>query len=339
MNIPQAIMERNVLSIPNTAPKSDSIKATWISTAEAATLLKIKPQTVTDRIKKGTLTGKRSPELPFTADGKENHIILLESLPEKAQLAYMMHIYRDNGTLISVDLATPRSTFGDIWISQFINIAKLIQDAAFIRKKYQGTGKITTELKRLAGSYGISLATLYRFEGQTQAKDISLLYTDPAYLQTKLPKTMCLWSCDLAFALYLSDDKHYSQNDIQDVMDQKRTHIPCTQCPYHPDSKREGWDVDVPTCGKCGNGQNKKSASVSSMIVPNNRKTLNRLLSHIPPQLILFCRRGYREWRSKYGMFSLREKPLLKNACFEGDHHIFDCFCTVKICKYKNGKK
>ena len=339
MTIPRALTERNETVKSGVNPDYDPVKSTWISTAEAAALLKIQTRTVLDRIKKGTITGKLSPDLPFTADGEENYVVLLASLPEKAQSTYMMHLYRENGSLVSVDLATPRSTFGDIWISQFINIAKLIQDAALIRTKYRTTGKITTELRRLAGSYGISLSTLYRFEGQPQAKDLSLLYTDPSYLQSKLPKTMCLWSCDLAFALYLDHDNHYSQNDVQEIMDQKRDNVPCTLCPYHPDAKREGWDVDVPVCGKCSNHDEDEPASSCYMIVPNNRKTLNRLLSHIPPQLILFCRRGYREWRSEYGMFSLREKPLLKNACFEGDHHVFDCFVSVRIYKYKNDKR
>lgn len=91
------------------------------------------------------------------------------------------------------------------------------------------------------------------------------------------------------------------------------------------------FDEDIPSCGKCpGAGHH--------MVVPNNRKAVDRLLSHIPPQLICFQRRGYREWRSKYGLFSMREKPLLCNENWQGDHHIFDIFVRIPIHRIKNGK-
>ena len=324
MKIPRSIVLREPLLSPSAEP------ATWISVAEASTLLKVRPSTIINRIQNDTLQGRRSDDLPYSYDGRENYLVLLEALPQKAQLAYQIQKYKEDGTYVSVDLASPRSTFGDVWISQFINIAQLLRDAAEIRQRFYGTGKVTGELTRLAHSYGISKSTLYRFESQPQAKDVSLLYTDPVYLQKKLPNTMCLWSCDLAFVLFLCDDKHYSQNSIQAELDALRGKIPCTDCPYHPDAKREGFDVDIPVCGKCAG---------AFMIVPNNRRALNRLLEHIPPQLILFCRKGYRDWRARYGLFSMREKPLLVGECFQGDHHVFNIFVMVKIHTYRNDKK
>ena len=96
---------------------------------------------------------------------------------------------------------------------------------------------------------------------------------------------MCLWSCDLAFALYLNQESYYSQNDIQAELSRKRETVLCATCPYHPDADRKGFDTDIPVCAKHD----------EYMLVPNNRRTINRLLKHIPSQLVLFCRRGYRE--------------------------------------------
>ncbi len=53
----------------------------WTSIADAAILLKIKPAAVLRRIKKGTLQARRSIDLPFTYDGKENYEVQLDALP------------------------------------------------------------------------------------------------------------------------------------------------------------------------------------------------------------------------------------------------------------------
>ena len=98
----------------------------------------------------------------------------------------------------------------------------MIRDAEFIRYNYHGTNEVTKRLRELAASYGLSLSALYRFTAQPSAKKISLLYTDPIYLQDHLPNTMCLWSCDLAYALFLDKDKHYSQNAILEELKNQR---------------------------------------------------------------------------------------------------------------------
>ena len=74
------------------------------------------------------------------------------------------------------------------------------------------------------------------------------------------------------------------------------------------------------------------------MTVPNHRKTVNRLLKHIPPQMILYARKGYREWRAEYGLFVIRERPLLVNESWQGDHHKFDLFVRITIRKESKGK-
>ena len=306
---------------------TDHESKTWISASEAAALLKIRTSSVISRIRKGTLTGTISSDLPFTVDGKENYVVLLQCLPAKAQYAYITSKLKKD-EFVSSDLASPRSTFGDVWISQFINVAQLIRDADLIRRRYHSTGSITEKLEELAGSYGISLSTLYRFTGQRNSAEISLLYTDPIYLQNRLPKTMCLFSCDLAYSLYLDQDRRYSQNKILKELIKKQNQVSCKECPYHPEAERSGYDSDIPVCVKFS----------ETMVVPNNRKTINRLLAHIPPELLLYCRRGYREWRAKYGLFSMREKPLLVNENFQGDHHVMNIFVSTKIKKIKNGK-
>ena len=113
-----------------------------------------------------------------------------------------------------MDLVSPRSSVGDAWRNQFLNIAQIIREADAIRQQYRHTGTVKDRLQELADSHGISLETLYRLCGKTPFKELSLLYLDPVYLQPHLPKTMCLWSADFAYALFLDSFQHYSQNDI-----------------------------------------------------------------------------------------------------------------------------
>ena len=66
MKIPSAIsLPSNQSSTPSSAPSSKIPDEIWLSVPEAAALLKVKPSTVLKRIRKGTLEGKRSENMPF----------------------------------------------------------------------------------------------------------------------------------------------------------------------------------------------------------------------------------------------------------------------------------
>ncbi len=62
---------------------------TWISVADAAILLKVKPATVLHRIEKGMIPARRPNDMPFTYDGKENYEIRLDALPQRLQYQYL----------------------------------------------------------------------------------------------------------------------------------------------------------------------------------------------------------------------------------------------------------
>ena len=117
--------------------------------------------TVIKRAKSGKIPAKISEEIPFLNDGTENYLIRLEALPQNAQLRYLRTRIPEKQQC-SLDLATPRSAFGDVWIPQFINVADIIRQAERIRWEYRTTGKVAEKLKQLASKNGISLATLYR---------------------------------------------------------------------------------------------------------------------------------------------------------------------------------
>lgn len=301
---------------------------TWISAAETAQLLHLSLQTVLSRAVSGKLTAKVSEAAPFTCDGKQNYLFRLEDLPQKAQLQYLRnHLPPDQ--VCALDLVTPRSTLGDVWLSQFLNVAEIIRAADTIRKQYLHTGLTRTKLKDLAAQHGISLSTLYRICGKPSARELSHLYLDPVYLQPHLPKTMCLWSADFAYALYLDPHQGYSQNSIFREL-QQISDTPCSLCPYSPKrnaSEKEHTD-HTPVCRTCS----------GHIIIPHHRKTVNRLLAHIPPQAICYCREGVRKRRNDYGHFTLREKPLLVNELWQGDHHIFDVFVRIKVTRQKNDR-
>lgn len=195
---------------PQAPPNSPE---TWITAAEAAATLHLSLRTVISRAASGKLPAKIPDDLPFTYDGKPNYLFRLEALTQNAQLQYIRNHLPAEQTC-SMDLASLRSSVGDAWLSQFLNIAQIIREADAIRQQYRHTGTLKERLHELADSHGISLATLYRLCGKTPFKELSLLYPDPFYLQPHLPKTMCLWSADFAYALFLDSFQHYSQNDI-----------------------------------------------------------------------------------------------------------------------------
>ena len=74
------------------------------------------------------------------------------------------------------------------------------------------------------------------------------------------------------------------------------------------------------------------------MLVPNSRKNVNRFLSHVPQQIICYAREGVREWRSQYGFFAKRQRPLMVGEVFEGDHHKFDLFVRITVQRTVKGK-
>ena len=273
------------LSIPKSlnVPKTDSSAhappaspSTWISIAEAAALLKVRPDTVIRRVEKGTLKGKTPENMPFTFDGQPNYVIQLECLPQRLQYRYLVN-HLPVGELCAIDLASPRSKLGNVWLDQFVSVADIIREATIIRATYHSSRGVTKQLTSLAKKHGISLATLYRFLDQSTAKEVSLLYVDPVYRADRVPSSMCLWSCDLALALHLDSDHHYSHNDIFRELNKKRDKVRCTKCPYHPDAAPISTVWKPPTC----------PCASEFMIVPNNRKTINRFLAHVPDQIEL----------------------------------------------------
>ncbi len=304
---------------------------TWITTSQAASLMGISPVTVIKRINEGKLIGKQSSDLPFDINGKPSYLVLLEHLPQNAQYKYQL-LQINKAETLSIDLISPKETYGELWLHKYLDMSALLSEAARIRKEYHSAQKVTEQLNNLAQSHGISLRTLYRYEGKNGSKEISKLWLDPFYLSEHMPKTMCLLSCDFAYYLLFSGVYRYSQNDIYRELQALKDQFKCSNCVYRQDnpdrdkfSKKDAYPLPV-----CRTESN-------FMKVPSTRYPLNDLLSHIPEQQIYFCREGFRAWNAEYGHFVIRNKPQLVNLNWQGDHHVFDCFVRVKQLQTKNG--
>lgn len=142
-----------------------------------------------------------------------NYVVLLEDLSSAAQKKYFIsHLPEDS--YLDQDFISQRFKLGRIWDQELVNISVLIQQVIEIRRDYRNKRHITSKLKDLSQSYGISLSTLYRFTSQPQMQKVSLLYLDPVYMQQHLPYTMCLRSVDFVYALYLDEHNRYSKVDI-----------------------------------------------------------------------------------------------------------------------------
>ena len=69
-------------------------------------------RTVLNRTASGKLPTKMPDDIPFTYDGRQNYLICLEGLPQKAQFEYLQSKLPASQRC-QLDLATPRSSFGD----------------------------------------------------------------------------------------------------------------------------------------------------------------------------------------------------------------------------------
>lgn len=96
--------------------------------SEAASILHLSLRTVLNRAASGKLPSKIPDDIPFTYDGRQNYLIRLEGLPQKAQFEYLQNKL-PTSQRCELDLATPRSSFGDAWLSSFLDVAQLIQSA------------------------------------------------------------------------------------------------------------------------------------------------------------------------------------------------------------------
>ena len=130
----------------------------WISVADTAILLKIKPHTVIRRIEKGALPSRTPADMPFTYDGKPNYEVRLDALPQRLQYQYL-YSHLPASDVCSLDLVSPRSVLGNVWLDEFLDISSLIRSVTRIRQQHHSTGHITDELRKLADSHGISLVS------------------------------------------------------------------------------------------------------------------------------------------------------------------------------------
>ena len=300
----------------------------WIPVPEAAALTNRTSSWLIKQIEKGNLNGIISDTNPVDADGNMNYVVLLEDLSSAAQKKYFIsHLPEDS--YLDQDFISQRFKLGRIWDQQLVNISVLIQQVIEIRRDYKNKREITTKLKDLAQSYGISLATLYRFTSQPQLQKVSLLYLDPVYMQDHLPYTMCLRSVDFAYALYLDENNRYSNVDIFHEL-QKRKNTPCQGCPYSLEKASMDQSIwKTPVCRK----------QCSTMVIPNNPKTVRRVTAHIPPSVICYCRDGFRAWRSEFAPFSQRFKPLMVGDLFQGDNHVCNLFVRTSVYQYRKDRR
>ena len=62
---------------------------TWNTAAEAASVLHLSLRTILNHPASGKLPAKIPDDIPFTYDGRQNYLIHLEGLPQKAQFEYL----------------------------------------------------------------------------------------------------------------------------------------------------------------------------------------------------------------------------------------------------------
>ena len=98
----------------------------------------------------------------------------------------------------------------------------------------------------------------------------------------------------------------------------------CGRCPFAPTSeahaklKKKYPDIIV-ACPISGNG----------MVVPETRYPVNRFVRSLDRQVLFYGRKGYNAWADLFLHKTMRDKPLLVNAVWFGDHHLADVMVIV----------
>lgn len=95
--------------------------STWISIADAAVLLKVKPRTVIQRIEKGTLPSRTPPAMPFTCDGSPNYEVPLNAMPQRLQYQFL-YSHLPESDICSVDLVAPRTVLAMYGLTNFLTL-------------------------------------------------------------------------------------------------------------------------------------------------------------------------------------------------------------------------
>lgn len=235
-----------------------------------------------------------------------NYVVLLEDLSAAAQKKYFIsHLPEDS--YLDQDFVSQRFKLGKIWDRELVNISVLIQQVIEIRRDYRNKKRFTSKLKDLAQSYGISLATLYRFASQPQMQKVSFLYLDPVYMQEHLLYTMCLRSVDFAYALYLDENNRYSKVDIFIRITETKQYTMSGMSLF----KRKKHLLINPYGRRLY-----AESSALQWLFPTTLKQVVRVISHIPPSVICYCRDGFRAWKNEFAPFSMRFKPLMVNDLF-----------------------
>ena len=292
----------------------------WITVSEAATLLQLKPATVIRRIQSGKLIGHCNEASGDAFASNESYSVLLNALSHPLQQQYGEAQLSENRCL-ALDLLSIRESKGNRSEEHVLKVLRMFHEAALIRRTHSQDGTITPRLKELARKHGISLRTLYRYEATPEIQAATPMFLDPFYLSKHMPKTLCLLAIDLAYWLFLDQDHRWSQNAILRQIQSLASEMHCVDCPYLSESA-----AHVKTSSSLPNAFPECQLKEEQMIAPSTRHSLNRLLARIPPQQICYCREGVRAWHAKFGHFAVREKSSQVNACFQGDHHVFDLF-------------
>ena len=292
----------------------------WITVSEAATLLQLKPATVIRRIQSGKLIGHCNEASGDAFASNESYSVLLNALSHPLQQQYGEAQLSENRCL-ALDLLSIRESKGNRSEEHVLKVLRMFHEAALIRRTHAQDGTITPHLKELACKHGISLRTLYRYEATPEVQAATPMFLDPFYLSKHMPKTLCLLAIDLAYWLFLDPDHRLSQNAILRQIQSLASEMHCVDCPYRAESA-----AHVKTLSSLPNAFPECQLKEEHIMAPSTRHALNRLLARIPPQQICYCREGVRAWRAKFGHFAVREKSSQVNACFQGDHHVFDLF-------------
>ena len=281
------------------------------------------------------ITGTQPHKLrKMYAQIRDKDCIPLTEIPFDQQEAYVKdYLLRD--CYVDIDLMqcadlrddTPYLSAG---VQQFFDRANLIRSVLAIQAAYSADRSVTSHLKELSSSKGISYRTLMRERSRfMNHTSLMNLLSDPNKGEDTIDryKTCCFYCRDYIIARHESVGRPFDNTILRET--RNLATFPCSKCPYYPEVKEKSHGsndyLPAATCRR----------NSTHMIVPNTRDTVNTITNRIPEQETYMAWAGVRAWMSKCQHTIPRIKPETVNFCWFSDHTLLDIMVKTKV--YKDG--
>ena len=247
-------------------------------------------------------------------------MIHINYLPKPAAEQYLReHLLRDS--FLSVDFVGYLHRNGEAAFEALLK--ELEQVKAFLRLNAVSGTKKQAAVRQFCSEVHLSPATMYRKEALILSSELKKLVNSP-----KVYHSQSLCALTEHFIIYhlslpnAGSQAHILRELIKEALALGRDI--CNRCPFNPVSAnharlKKKYPEMIVVCQFAKNG----------LVVPETRYPINRFVQSLNRQQLFYGRKGYNAWADTFLHKTIRDRPLLVNAVWFGDHHLADVMVIV----------